>query len=137
MANVEAQAQAPAPTASNVIKFVENSGMIADIGRMGRMLSDGCIPDVNVRDADFDNGTALHYQSYFGTKEAMEWLLAREPPAQVDVKDESGFTPLMMAVSGLSKSTAMKDTVKIRLLLDHGADPLSACNTGSTPYLMR
>ena len=96
----------------NIRTFVQNKGGI----RMLKMLEEGTISDINIRDSSWDDGTALMYQAADGTVESMESLLAHKPPALVNLQDEDGRTALHRAVySG-------DNPAKVRLLLDHGAD---------------
>ena len=100
-----------------VYQFVYAEGSDA-IPRMARMLLvDKCITDINIKDSD--GKTALYYQARYGTTGIMEWLLMQDPPAYIDIRNPSQWTPLMHA--------AWSDTLsdpegKVRLLIEYGAD---------------
>ena len=106
----------------NIKRFVENKG---DIPLMAEMLEKSMISSVNVRDSNFNGGTALMYQAGYGTIEGMEFLMASKPPALVNLKDSSGDTALHWAVYS-------KDPAKLRFLLDNGADKSIRDNQGET-----
>ena len=62
-----------------VREFVKASGDDA-ISRMHRMLYvDRSITDINIKDSTYDGGTALHYQSEYGTTGSVAWLLMQDP----------------------------------------------------------
>ena len=94
------------------------------------MIRDGTMPaDINVRDSLFSNDyTALMFQAVDddGTKEAMEWLLTRQPPADVNLRNKEGKTALMYAFD-------RDDPDKVRLLLEYGADRNIPNKEGITP----
>ena len=100
---------------NTVSQFVQAIGSDA-IPRMARMLLvDKTITDINIQDSD--GGTALFYQAWYGTTGNMAWLLRQDPPAYIDIRGPSQWTPLMHA--------AWSDTDpegKVRLLIDYGAD---------------
>ena len=100
-----------------ISKFVRNINGIPLMSRM--LLVDRTIPDINIRDITFHDGTALQYQAAHGTVEAMEWLLQQDPPAEPNLQDSNGLTALHWAVQCDSASSAEK----FRLLLKYGADP--------------
>ena len=88
------------------------------IPRMSRMLHvDRSITDINIKDSTWNDRTALHYQSFYGTTGSVAWLLRQDPPPYIDVRDSNQNTPLMLAVWSDEDSEG-----KVRLLLDHGAD---------------
>ena len=101
-----------------VSEFVKASGADA-IPRMHRMLCvDRSITDIDVKDSTYNDCTALHYQSGYGTTGSVAWLLMQDPPAGVNERDSHQSTPLMWAVMlGSEDSEGI-----VRLLLDHGAD---------------
>ena len=93
-----------------------------------KMLEEGTISDVNIRDSSFNDGTALMYQALYGTVESMESLLAHKPPALPNLQDRRGWTALHYAVD------SRYDPAKVRLLLDHGADKSIKTNAGNTAF---
>ena len=115
-----------------VSEFVRNN-LFGDpdpdaIPRMSRMLYiDMSITDINVKDSDYDDCTALHYQAYYGTTGSVAWLLRQDPPPDINVRDSYQDTPLMWAVLSDEDSEG-----KVRLLLDHGADRDIKDNSGYT-----
>ena len=88
------------------------------IPRMSRMLLvDKSITDIDVKDSDYSDWTALHYQAYYGTTRSVAWLLQQDPPPDVNIRDSFKRTPLILA------ACADKDPEgKVRILLEHGAD---------------
>ena len=69
----------------NVSEFVRVSGADA-IPRMNRMLNiDKSITNINIKDSTYDDYTALHYQSRWGTTGSVAWLLRQDPPPRIDV----------------------------------------------------
>ncbi len=74
------------------------------------------ISKVNVRDSSYNDRSALMCQAIFGTVEGIEFLLARKPPALINLQDSHGNTALHLAVY------ISKDPAKLRFLLDNGAD---------------
>ncbi len=66
----------------NITKFVRFKGGILSTLKM---LEEGTISDINVKDSSWHDGTALIYQARYGTVEAMESLLAHKPPALVNL----------------------------------------------------
>ena len=111
----------------NIIKFVKNQN---DIPLMTKMLTDGTIPDINIRYSNHnyihDNYTALEYQTLKGTLESMKFLLTHKPPADPNLRNNDGDTALHLAVF-------IKDPDKVRLLLDFGADKTIKNMEGYTP----
>ncbi len=106
----------------NIERFIRFKGGILSTLKM---LEEGTISDINIRDSSSSDCTALMYQAYYGTVESMESLLAHKPPALVNLKDRNGFTALYWAVYS-------EDPAKVRLLLDHGADKTIRNNAGDT-----
>ena len=107
----------------NIQRFVRNKG---DIRISLKMLEEGIISDINIRDSSWYDGTALMYQAEHGTVESMESLLAHKPHALPNLQDSDGRTALHCAVySG-------DDPAKVRLLLDYGADKTIRDNNGRT-----
>ncbi len=112
----------------NISKFVRNNKYGSPdktIAVWDKMLRDGLIPDVDVRDITHSNYTALMYQAILGTEEGMLWLLTREPPANIDMQNEYGYTALTLAVDS-------NNPAKVRFLLDHKADRSIKINNGRT-----
>ena len=69
-----------------VSEFVRARGADA-IPRMSRMLYiDRSITDINVKDSDYGDWTALHYQAGNGTTGSVAWLLRQDPPPDIDVR---------------------------------------------------
>jgi ankyrin repeat protein len=109
---------------ADISKFVQNRG---DVDLMKQMLDDESIPHVNVVDTTYNNYTALIYQTFSGTIEAMEFLLTCYPPADPNaISSNKTFTMLQHAVHE-------NDPDKIRLLLEHGADRNLKGYINSTP----
>ena len=108
----------------NISKFVEFQGGILNTLKM---LEEGIISDINIRDSSLYDYTALMFQARYGTVESMESLLAHKPPALVNLKDSSGGTALHGAVYSDDNQAA-----KVRLLLDYGADKTIRANGGRT-----
>ena len=88
------------------------------IPRMTRMLLvDKSITDIDVKDSDYGDDTALHYQANWGTTRSVAWLLQQDPPPDVNIRSSGQITPLMLAAwSGEDPEG------KVRILLEHGAD---------------
>ena len=107
----------------NIERFVKNRGGILNTLKM---LEEGIISDINIRDSSWLDYTALMYQTIHGTVESMESLLAHKPPALVNLKDRLGNTALHRAVCSGDNSA------KVRLLLDYGADKAIRNNAGPT-----
>ena len=85
--------------------------------------------NADVAAADEAGFTALHLACQQGNHEIAEALL--RAGAQVDVKDSWGNTPLWRATFAFQGDTRL-----IRLLLDHGANPDLANNSGRSPRQM-
>ena len=106
----------------NIRRFVRfTDGILKTL----KMLEEGTISDINIRDSGWGDGTALMYQAYLGTVESMESLLAHKPPALINLKNRNGMTALHDAVGS-------GDPAKVRLLLDYGADKTIRNNRGRT-----
>jgi ankyrin repeat protein len=109
--------------ANLVAEFVRNNLEGAPdpdaISRMNRMLNvDKTITDINVKDSNYYDYTALQYQSRYGTTESVAWLLRQDPPPNIDVRDRKfQYTPLMYTVL-----TGKDPEGKLRLLIEYGAD---------------
>ena len=102
----------------NITKFVRfEDGILSTL----KMLEEGIISDINIRDSSDYDCTALMSQAYHGTVESMESLLAHKPPALVNLKDRHGLTALHWAVD------SRDGPAKVRLLLDYGADKTIRC----------
>ena len=94
---------------------------------------DRSITDIDIKDSTYDDYTALHYQSRYGTTGSVAWLLRQDPPAGVNERDSHQYTPLMRAAVSDDDPEG-----KVRLLLDHGADRDIRNKHGSTAlYLAR
>ena len=107
----------------NIQRFVENTG---DIPLMAEMLEKGKVSSVNVRYSSWGtNGTALMYQARYGTIKGMEFLMARKPPALVNLEDSDGQTALHWAVHS-------RNPAKLRFQLDNGADKTIRSDYGET-----
>ena len=88
------------------------------IPRMSRMLLvDKSITDIDVKDSDYYDYTALHYQAWMGTTRSVAWLLQQDPPPDVNIRSSYQSTPLMLAVHADEDPEG-----KVRILLEHGAD---------------
>ena len=101
---------------NNIVRqFVEAKGSDA-IPRMARMLLvDKTITDINIKDSY--GRTALYYQAFYGTTGTMAWLLRQDPPAYIDIRNPSQYTPLMAAAMSWTDSEG-----KFRLLIEYGAN---------------
>ena len=108
----------------NISKFVQFQGGILNTLKM---LEEGIISDINIRDSSRADCTALMYQARYGTVESMESLLAHKPPALPILQDSYGNTALHYAVRSRDNQAA-----KVRLLLDYGADKTIRDNGGQT-----
>ncbi len=88
------------------------------IPRMYRMLLvDKSITDIDVKDSDYTDYTALHYQAWYGTTRSVAWLLQQDPPPDVNIRSSIQHTPLMFAACADEDPEG-----KVRILLEHGAD---------------
>ena len=101
---------------SNTREFVEKG----DILLMERMLRDGSVPSADVKYNSSYALTRLARSQRDGSKEAMEWLLTRQAPANINLDDSNGQTALH--ISAESMSTSSNSPGKVRLLLEFGAD---------------
>ena len=114
---------------TNVRKFVRTGREKSSaevISMWEGMIRNGTMPpDINVQDNVWGNCTALIYQTDYGTKEAMEWLLTRQPPADVNIRDNKGYTTLMYLVDSKLKSC-------FRILKQAGADVNIESTDGKT-----
>ena len=113
---------------STTKNFVQNNGDIPLMKSMFQTGSGRVVSDINIRDRTWNDGTALMYQSSYGTLACMEFLLANDPPADPNLKDKYGYTALMWAV--LDQDT--DNGAKVTLLLEYGADPSIKDNDGFT-----
>ena len=82
--------------------------------------------DTNVRGRYGRN--PLHAAAYFGNFEVVR-ILIEWNPADINAKDEGGWTPLFWASSGDN----FDDGSVVRLLLEHGADINAESESGWTP----
>ena len=88
------------------------------IPRMTRiLLVDKSITDIDVKDSNFADYTALHYQAGYGTTRSVAWLLQQDPPPDVNIRNINRNTPLMEAACADEDPEG-----KVRILLEHGAD---------------
>ena len=98
------------------------------IPRMSRMLLfDKSITDIDVKDSDYDDNTALHYQALWGTTRSVAWLLQQDPPPDVNIRSSYQQTPLMDAAFADEDPEG-----KVRILLEHGADRDITDGVGTT-----
>jgi ankyrin repeat protein len=112
VSNIEATRPAAAVDSKkdNITKFVQNNG---DISTSLKMLDEeGIISDIDIKDSDWRDGTALMYQVAHGTVASMNLLLMRG--ANVNLQDSTGWTALHYAAF-------VDDSEKTKLLLDNGA----------------
>lgn len=93
-----------------------------DVALLRRLLAEGA--NVNARDRQ--GFTPLHFACQQGAAEAVRALI--EAGALVDARDERGDTLLLRAVLSAPKCQGEI----IRLLREHGADPLACDNAGET-----
>jgi ankyrin repeat protein len=82
------------------------------------MLQTKEIPDINIRDCTWRQGTALMYQALYGTVESLEFLLKCDPPPDMNLKNILGLTALHFAV----QDGSTEKPEKARLLLKYGCD---------------
>ena len=116
----------------NVREFVRNNLVNQRdpdaIPRMTRMLLvDKSITDIDVKDSDYYDYTALHYQVRYGTTRSVAWLLQQDPPPDVNIRDSYQYTPLMLAACADEDPEG-----KVRILLEHGADRDITSGIGNT-----
>ena len=98
------------------------------IPRMSRMLLfDKSITDIDVKDSDYYDYTALHYQAGYGTTRSVAWLLQQDPPPDVNIRNSYQVTPLVTAASAKEDPEG-----KVRILLEHGADRDLTIGYGTT-----
>ena len=102
----------------SICNFVQNK---ADIPLMEKMLQTKEIPDINIRDSSWRQGTALMYQALYGTVESLEFLLKCDPPPDMNLKNIIGLSALHLAVQDGSS----EKPEKVRLLLKYGCDTTS------------
>ena len=84
------------------------------INILGQNLSGVSPINIDVQDKNTNGMTALMFQSRFGTIEAMNWLLTRDPPADPNIIDDDRLTAIMHAVLA-------NDPTKVKLLMERGA----------------
>ena len=98
------------------------------IPRMSRMLLvDKTIKDINIKDSDYYDYTALHYQARYGTTRSVAWLLIQKPPPEIDIRTSGQSTPLMYAAYSRTGSEG-----KVRLLIEYGANRDLVNGAGNT-----
>lgn len=85
-----------------------------DIQRLARLV--GGHPGV-VNDLSRDGWTAVHVASYFGQKDAVQFLLEHGASPNIVSRNPEAKTPLHSAVTGVGDRSAI-----VLLLLRHGAD---------------
>jgi ankyrin repeat protein len=107
--------QGPDVDQESICNFVQNK---ADIPLMEKMLKSKEIPDINIRDCTWRQGTALMYQAQYGTVESLEFLLKCDPPADMNLTNILGLSALHFAVLDSSPDKPEK----VRLLLKYGAE---------------
>ncbi|KRZ14682.1 NF-kappa-B inhibitor zeta [Trichinella zimbabwensis] len=96
-----------------------------------------CGADVNVIANNSDGGTPLHYAVAHGMSEMVE-VLASSDKIDLNIKNNSGLTPLLIAVKtdGSILDDQSQTTVQnrriIRFLLQHNADPFCQDMNGKT-----
>ncbi|KRY78560.1 NF-kappa-B inhibitor zeta [Trichinella pseudospiralis] len=96
-----------------------------------------CGADVNVIANNSDGGTPLHYAVAHGMSEMVE-VLASSDKVDLNIKNNSGLTPLLVAVKtdGSILDDKSQTTVQnrriIRFLLQHNADPFCQDMNGKT-----
>ncbi len=76
---------------------------------------DRSITNINIKDSNYGNCTALHYQAL-----SVAWLLGQDTPPYINERDSDQRTPLMYAA--LYENSSMSSNSKVCLLVDHGAD---------------
>ena len=98
-------------------KFIATNGGsgVDTIIAWEQILKDNPNININTQSDIYSDNTALIIQADIGTKEAMEWLLTRDPGANPNLQNRSGETALMRAIIN-------KDIAKVKLLLDYSAD---------------
>ena len=99
----------------NNLKYQRDPDAIPRMTRM--LLVDKSITNIDVKDSDFNDYTALHYQAYYGTTRSVAWLLQQDPPPDVNIRDSYQWTPLLRAVW-----SDIDPEGKVRLLIEYGAD---------------
>ena len=99
----------------NNLKYQRDPDAIPRMTRM--LLVDKSITNIDVKDSDYDDCTALHYQARWGTTRSVAWLLQQDPPPDVNIRSSSQSTPLIYAAWSVDDPEG-----KVRILLEHGAD---------------
>ena len=129
----------------DIHNFVSNEGYLPALKNMRKLLSEGKITDINIRDKTPDdnkkiyNHTALMVQAGWGTLTVMKMLLGKDkqktlsklniPPADPNLIDKTGYTALHLAIKGGKDSYK-----KVKLLLESGADKkIESSSEGETP----
>ena len=98
------------------------------IPRMTRMLLvDKSITNIDVKDSDYGDNTALHHQALWGTTRSVAWLLQQDPPPDGNIRDSIQSTPLIYAACADEDPEG-----KVRILLEHGADRDRTTGIGNT-----
>ena len=99
----------------NNLKYQRDPDAIPRMTRM--LLVDKSITNIDVKDSDYDDWTALHYQARYGNTRSVAWLLQQDPPPDVNIRNSYQGTPLMLAAFADEDPEG-----KVRILLEHGAD---------------
>ena len=99
----------------NNLRFQRDPNAIPRMSRI--LLVDKSITDIDVKDSDYSDWTALHYQAYYGTTRSVAWLLQQDPPPDVNIRNSYQNTPLIYAAFADEDPEG-----KVRILLEHGAD---------------
>ncbi|MGH9613256.1 MAG: ankyrin repeat domain-containing protein, partial [Bryobacteraceae bacterium] len=115
------------PVIDRALRALEGSTALTDATEEG---CEACVRLLLERGADAKaktgtGSTALHDASFEGSPAMVRMLL--EAGAPVNLADERGFTPLMMAANSRTK-----DSEVVRMLLDHGADTQAKDGRGRT-----
>ena len=94
-----------------------------DIAGMQKMMDEGQITTVDVIANDM---STLAYKAINSKIEDMKWLLTRQPPADINLRNSNGFTALFLA-------TQLNKVDSVRTLLEYGADRNIKNNNDKTP----
>jgi len=103
----------------NIKRFVRG-----DLATMKEMMDSGNITDINVRDKDIFDYTALMYKIGYGTIDQMKWLLGNG--ANVDLQESDSWSAIFFAIYN-------NDVAKVKLLLEYNPDLNIKNKSGDTP----